>query len=106
MPLQKGKRRKRPRRRGPAVLAEDDQPQIVQERRTTRPATRRRGWQPPLAFNLIFGLVMIGLGLFFFVIPQKGMGTQGKLLLLILYFGLGALSLGRAYRQYRSKQQQ
>jgi hypothetical protein len=57
-------------------------------------------------FNVIFGVVMVFLGLFFFILPQKGMGTQGKLLLLILYLGLGSLSLWRAYRQYQEKQGQ
>jgi hypothetical protein len=103
MPLQKGKKRKRVRRRGPSVADDGAQPAPVQEKRAAGPVARRRGWQPPLAFNLIFGVVMVSIGVIFFVIPQKGMGTQSKLLLLILYLGLGGLSLGRAYRQYRAK---
>jgi hypothetical protein len=105
MPVQKGKKRKRPRRRGSPLDAESEQPVMAQERRPTRAATRRRGWQPPLAFNVIFGVVMIAIGVFFFFIPQKGMGAEGRLLLLILYLGLGGLSLWRAYRQYQEKQQ-
>lgn len=105
MPLQKGKKRKRVRRRGPTTIEESEQPVSVREKPSNRTSTRRRGWQPPLAFNVVFGLAMIGLGVFFTAVPQKGMGTQGKLLLLILYLGLGALSLGRAYRQYRGRQQ-
>src|SRR5579864_846994 len=101
MPVQKGKKRKRPRRRGYASDLESEPTVIAQEKRTARTPGRRRGWQPPMSFNIIFGVLMVGLGVFFFAIPQKGMGTQSRLLLLILYLGLGSLSLWRAYRQYR-----
>lgn len=104
MPLQKGKKRKRVRRRGPSTVGEYTQPVSTQVKSARRPA-KRRGWQPPMSFNIIFGTVMIGLGVFFTALPQKGMGLQGKLLLLVLYLALGGLSLGRAYRQYRSRQQ-
>jgi hypothetical protein len=105
MPVQKGKRRKRPRRRGPLTVS--DMPETT-ESSSARPITskvRRRGFQPPLWVNLAFGIGMIVFGVVFTITPQKGMSTQNRLLLLLAYCVIAGFYLFRAFRQYRNKRQ-
>lgn len=66
---------------------------------------RRSRWQPPLWVNVAFGFAMFLLGIVFTLIPQKGMGLQGKLILLVLYWLVAAFYLSRALRQYRARRE-
>lgn len=107
MPVQKGKRRKRTRRRG---RGEGSEP-LVQSPNGTKPGeaarsrpARRGRWQPPLWFNLLVGLSLLGLGLLFSLTPAKGLGPGLHFIFLLGYLALSALYLGRAFRQYREKQ--
>lgn len=106
MPVQKGKRRKRPRRHtSSTAVAESQDAQPAQASRVERRGARRQRWKPPPLVNAAFGATMIAVGVvFYFVIPQKG-GSDTKLLFLILYLALGALYLGRAFLEYRRRQQ-
>lgn len=65
----------------------------------------RRGWTPPLWVNLAIGLVLVGVGVVFWLVPQKGMGTQAHIIILLGYFALAGLYLGKAFRQYRGRRQ-
>jgi hypothetical protein len=106
MPVQKGKRRKKTRRRSrfgdyeESTETDDERPA---SRSTSTPAPRRR-WESPLWLNVAIGVAMVALGLWFLVSPQKGFGTGARTIILFGYFALAALYLTKAYRQYRSKQ--
>lgn len=106
MPIQRGKRNKKSRRRGVSEYGEQ-----IPARPTSSTASpvkaergRRRGWQPPLWVNALLGVGMIIFGIIVFVMPQKGAGQTQRLIFLVLYFLIAALYLGKAYQQYRVKQ--
>lgn len=107
MPVQKGKRRRRPRRRGAPL--EDYEPQAATStsppKGTARPIMRR-GWQAPLWANLAIGFFLAVSGAFFFLFPGKGAGSGQRLLFLLLYFALAGLYLGKAIRQWMQKRRQ
>jgi hypothetical protein len=106
MPLQKGKKRKRARRHGQSsAVAEIEGDAPVPGERAQRTGTRRQRWKPPPWMNAVFGATMIAVGvIFYFAFPQKG-GSDTKVLFLILYLALGGLYLGRAFLEYRRRQQ-
>ncbi|MCA1597337.1 MAG: hypothetical protein LC772_13075 [Chloroflexi bacterium] len=107
MPIQKGKKRKRIRRRGPSTTGASQAEASSRGRQPVPPPTvaKRRGWQPPLWVNLAFGLGMLVVGVVFTIVPQKGMSTQNRLLLLVAYCVIAGFYLARAFRQYRARQQ-
>lgn len=104
MPIQKGKRRKRPRSRG-ISQAHPVEP-------VTRPAPAakvserpvRKRWRPPLVINVVFGIAMVVFGVLFFA-WNKGIGVQERVLLLLAYLVVASIYLGKAFRQYRSSRQ-
>lgn len=103
MPVQKGKKRKRIRNRGP--VEERGTLQTVTRHPATpvaRPERPRRGWgQLPPWLNVVMGGIMLLAGLLF-VLPQK-MSTQSKLALLVGYLLLASFYFFRAYRGYRGR---
>lgn len=106
MPIQRGKRNKKPRRRGMSEFGE--QPPVRSTSSTASPVKtdqgRRRRWQPPLWVNALLGVGMLIFGIVVFEMPQKGAGQTQRLIFLVLYFLIAALYLGKAYQQYRVKQ--
>jgi len=108
MPVQKGKRRKRPRNR--TSLERTFEPSTAppkspgaDDKRSARPV-RRTGRTQPLWVNVVIGVGMLVLGAFFtFILPQKGMSTGVKLALFIGYCIIAAFYLSKAYRQYRAR---
>jgi len=108
MPVQKGKRRKRPRNRG--TLEGPFEPSTApskssgpDQKGSARPA-RRAGRTQPLWVNVVIGIGMLVLGAFFtFIVPQKGMNLAVKLALFIGYCIIAAFYLSKAYRQYRAR---
>ena len=107
MPERKGKRRRRPRNRparGVLTVDEDEAPPVPA--RSARPArTVRKRWQPPFWVNVTLGGGMLIFGLLFFILPQRGVGTNQKVLLFIGYLVVAGFYLVQAYRQYRARQQ-
>jgi hypothetical protein len=102
MPVAKGKRNKGSRMRG-RMGPQEEIPAKEPIRKTERARVPRRGWQPPMWVNLMFGTIIITAGVVFFLGFQvNGLGTGARLLFLVGYFALGGLYLGRAFRQYRS----
>ena len=102
MPVQKGKKRKRVRNRGP-LEERRTAPAVARPAATpvAKPVRPRRGWgQLPPWVNALFGAAMLLVGLVF-VLPQN-MGVQNKLILLVGYVLLSAFYFFRAYRGYRS----
>ncbi len=111
MPIQKGKRNKKPRRRGLSEVTETASSAVGSSsaspvRRQTAPQGRRRGWQPPLLVNVILGFGMVIFGIVTFVIPQHGAGMTQRLIFLVLYFLIAGLYLGKAFQQYRARQRE
>ena len=108
MPVQKGKRRKRPRRRGSGGLApaadEVVEPSPAVGKRAARPIMRR-GWEPPLWVNATVGVVLFVLGIFFMMAPNPGFSGGVNVFILLGYFALAGLYLGKALRQYRRRRQ-
>ncbi len=103
MPIQRGKKRKRTRRHsGRDDGCEEPVTAAPVESPKPRPKVWRRGHQPAPIVNLIFGLMMLILGLVFFV---SGLGASGgtKFLLLLLYMLVAGFYLSRAFRQYRAR---
>jgi len=70
-----------------------------------RQKVMRKGWTPPLWVNVAFGASMLVLGVTFTVLPQRGMSTQNKLLLLVAYCVVAGFYLVRAYRQFRKRRE-
>ncbi len=108
MPVQKGKRRKRPRNR--ITLERPFEPSTApskssgaDQKGSARPV-RRAGRTQPLWVNVVIGIGMLVLGAFFtFIMPQKGMSLAVKLALFIGYCIIAAFYLSKAYRQYRAR---
>lgn len=109
MPIQRGKRNKKPRRRGVSEFGEGAFP-VTRSSPAPAPARaksnqgRRKRWQPPLWVNALLGVGMIVFGIVVFVMPQRGAGQTQRLIFLVLYFLIAALYLGKAYQQYRARQ--
>ena len=107
MPIQRGKKRKRTRRHAgredghEASVAATTPPAAPAK---PRPSIWRRGKQAPPIVNLIFGVMMLILGVVFFV---SGLGSHGgsNFVLLLLYMLVAGFYLSRAFRQYRGKRQ-
>lgn len=103
MPVQKGKKRKRVRNRGERdhSTSEVRATAVPVAKSVPTRAGRKGGWQLPPWANLVFGALMLGAGLFFFLSPQKGMSMQTKAILLVMYISVAGFYLFRAYRGYR-----
>lgn len=105
MPVQKGKRRRRPRNRG--IRDEESEiqvPRSAAERKGSAAPVRRRRAELPLWANVAVGLVIIGVGTYLFV-PRHGSLQLSNFLILLIYFALGGLYIGRAALQYRKRRQ-
>lgn len=104
MPMQKGKKRKRPRRRGLGLNGDEPARPVVNSapKASSRPAARRR-WEAPLWVNLVVGTFLVAIGIVFFLVPARGSSTNTRLLFLLLYFALAGLYFGKAIRQWRSR---
>lgn len=106
MPVQRGKKRKRERRRGQRDEGESEGLQTATSRQSgsaSRPVKRAR-WQAPLWFNAMFGTVMVLTGIYV-AVTQPHLSAGGRLVILVAYGFLGGLLLARAYRQYRARAQ-
>jgi uncharacterized membrane protein HdeD (DUF308 family) len=102
VPVAKGKKRKRQRRRslgdqGESTIASVPAP--APAAKTARVTRQRR--QPPYWVNAIIGVVILITGIFFFLYPEHGVGTTQKVVFLVLYFVLSGFYLGRAWQAYR-----
>lgn len=106
MPIQKGKKHKRPRggRVSRSIYDErDDGGQATPVTRPERPSIWRMGRQQPPWMNALMGVVMLVVGIVFFFFFGGGMGQNERLILLLLYVLLSTFYLGRAVRQFRSR---
>lgn len=107
VPLQKGKKRRKPRHR----TAQWDEESVGETRAPTPVTTRsarpvkpqRRGLNLPWWANGLVGLVIIAAGVFFFINPARGTSHNLQLIFLLGYFVIGGLYVGKAYRQYSSR---
>jgi uncharacterized membrane protein HdeD (DUF308 family) len=109
MPVPRGKRNKGSRRRGQLGAAPTAAPAASTgtsaKRSSSLPIQRRRRSQP-LWVNASMGAVMLVVGLYFFIfLPPKGASLALRIGLLLLYFALAGLYLGRALIQMRKKRQ-
>jgi hypothetical protein len=68
--------------------------------RGARPA-RRPGVQLPPWGNLLFGFLILGVGLYLTAVQKGPAFSATRIIFLVLYAGLAGLYFGRAYRQYR-----
>lgn len=102
MPVQKGKRHKRPRSRGHqtdgAVAASPVAPKSEPVRRSRR--------RTPTWMKAGIGTLMLVAGLFFFISDSNSVGMRDRILLFVIYLVLAALYLGSAAREYLSKRAQ
>ena len=107
MPLQKGKKRRKPRRHNRAYDRDFDQPEQGSRSVPAMPTARKkRGrWEAPLWLNLVVGISLLVLGILFLAFPQKGLGGTSRLIILLGYFALAGLYLSKAVRQYRERRQ-
>jgi hypothetical protein len=108
MPIQKGKKRRRPRRRGSYNdngAVEPSAPAVPAQPKPSARPIMRKGFQPPMWVNILIGAVLCVVGIIFYLLPQKGMGSGTHLIILLGYFALGGLYFGKAFRQYRAKRQ-
>jgi hypothetical protein len=103
MPVQKGKRRKRPRtRRGGADdFADESSTPMVQEPSPRAQTRRAKRWQFPPWLNLAIGLALLALGAIFALAPTKGIPPVLHVVALVGYLFIAALYLSTAFRQYR-----
>lgn len=111
MPVQKGKKHKRPRGgRADRVAGSSGAIPVASEpQRVTRErsAPRRRGLMGlPLGWKIALGVTMLGAGVIFYFMPQKGTSESSKLIFLAGYCLLAAFYLGSAYRDWRRKRVQ
>lgn len=102
MPVQKGKKRRRVRNRG-AERQQRTPTQRSAAAPVASPPSGRRSWQLPPWMNLAFGVLMLGAGVFFFALPQKGMSTGSKAFFLLTYGLVAGFYFFRAYRGYRRR---
>ena len=106
MPVQKGKRRNRPGRRvrpsRGALLEESPASPVPTTSKQARPPRRR--WDLPLWANVTAGVFLLGIGILFALIPQKGFTSGERIIILAAYVALSAVYLSKAFRQYRSRQ--
>lgn len=107
MPETKGKRRNRGRRRPSGAPystapATHHAPASVPAPAPRR-GLRRRGWQPPLWYNIFLGVISLAAGIWLFqgVIQHHTKGFQAYLP--FLYFLLAAMTLVRAYTQIKAR---
>lgn len=108
MPVQKGKRRKRPRggRLGSDARPFDEEvpkAPIASQASGSR-AARRKRFELPLWANLTAGVFLLILGTLFTLTPQKGFSALEHGIILLGYVALSALYLSKAFRQYRARQ--
>jgi hypothetical protein len=64
----------------------------------------RRSRQASLRTNLILGVVMLGVGLFFALNPARGTDPTLRVVFLFAYLLVASFYLARAYRQYRARE--
>lgn len=99
MPIQKGKKRRKPRSRGngeSTVYSEAPDTAKAKPVKQTRPR-----FEAPLWLNLALGTGMVLFGVVFFVISIVGgsaISTQ-NVIILVLYLVVAGLYLGKAWRQ-------
>src|SRR5579884_359172 len=99
MPIQKEKKRRKPRSRGNGVstaLGEIPETQQAKPVKKSRPR-----FEAPMWLNLALGIGMVVFGVVFFVISIAGgsaISTQ-NIIILVLYLFVAALYLGKAWRQ-------
>lgn len=108
MPVQKGKRHKRPRggryERMEGAAAETGPPVQRETTARARPVPRRRGlFALPMQWKAALGASMLVVGIIFFFMPQKGSTVESRLIFLAGYCLLAALYLGSAYREWRAR---
>jgi hypothetical protein len=101
MPIQKGKRRNRHRRRAVGFDELDQTPAVPARPQSSTQSKPRRRWELPFWMNLVWGLLLVGFAVLYFVVPARGVPKGTQLLFLVAYFVLAGLFLGKAYRQYR-----
>ena len=111
MPVQKGKKHKRPRGGRGERFAEGSgaTPLAPEPRRAVRerPPQRKRGLLGlPMGWKIALGTTMLVAGVIFYFIPQKGASESSKLIFLAGYCLLAAFYLGSAYRDWRRKRVQ
>lgn len=108
MPEQRGKRRNRPGHRSqrggalhPAASAPAPTP-TTPSSSTARPTRRRRGIQFPWWANGLVGLLILVFGVYYVISPLRGTTEVVRVIITVLYFGLAALYLSKAYRQRKA----
>jgi hypothetical protein len=107
VPVQRGKRHKKPRRRGGQTLLRDD-PMIAARPAVEAAPPKRKGFgarQRPWWLNVAFGVIMLIVGVATYVIPQKGVDPHERFLFLLLYFVIAAVTIGIGIFQYRRQHQ-
>ena len=108
MPVQKGKRRNRHRRRSLSSTGPGESAYLVEREpsssgRKAEPARPRRRWELPLWGNALMGAVILIVALTL-VIGRSSGGSQ-KYLFLVLYLVLAGFYLSKAARQYLARRQ-
>jgi|SRR5579875_142260 len=98
MPIQKGKRRRKPRTRGSSEASAV--PVASPATSQARPAAKSR-FEPPLWFNMALGVGMVIFGLVYFVLPlfNGGKISTSSIVVLVLYLVVAGLYLSKAWRQ-------
>jgi hypothetical protein len=106
VPIQRGKKRRRPRRHPTRDDGAETISAIATEGKSKpKPKIMRRGFQAPPAVNLGLGLFMLLAGVIFFATGVGGASGGGRFVLLLLYALMSGFYLARAARQYRAKRQ-
>ncbi|MGI8826892.1 MAG: hypothetical protein ACR2JC_14865 [Chloroflexota bacterium] len=112
MPVQKGKRRNRQRRR---VGADDRGPELTPSSSITDPTKRnsasparrgsstRRRAQIPLWGNVGIAIAIDLVALYLFLSPSRGEGMGQRLLFFFGYLALSVFYWWKAFRQYRAR---
>jgi hypothetical protein len=103
VPVQKGKRRRKSRRRGASVAMGDESGAAPVAQKPTRQTIMRRGMDLPWGVNAAIGAGLLLAGVYFFVSTRGSVGQ--RLVFLFLYVLLAGFFLAKAYRQRRAAQQ-
>lgn len=99
MPVQKGKKRRKPRHRTAAgERPVETSPVAVPVQNKSSPP-RLRGLNLPWWANSVVGIFIIAVGVVFYLHPARGTTSSWQLIFLLGYFVIGALYLGKAVRQ-------
>jgi len=93
MPVQRGKRRKRPRNRrsGADYLSDESSSPIIEETPARTRTRRARRWQFPPWLNLVIGLALLTLGAVFALAPAKGIPSLLHVTALVGYLLIAGL---------------